>query len=311
MTTAALPQQDSTRPHGYARYRLDGCRCYVCGFSASQYELNRQRQIAAGTWQPYVDAAPARAHLAALAAAGVGRRRVMSLTGLTDSALIKLARGVNGRPPSRRIRPETERLILSIPLGDESVADGQAVDATGTIRRVQAMVALGWTFTVQAALAGRALGNYNAVMRAVQVRRSTADGVKAVYAQLSMTVPEDTPSSRRARAHAAARNWFAPLAWDDDNIDDPAATPVLLPPVDGSDPAADEMTIQHRAAGHDVPVDTVTRIEIVRRLTAANAALVAAGEPGHPTAYIAAMVCASTQTVYKIQGQLAQTAAVA
>ncbi|HEX5200913.1 MAG TPA: hypothetical protein VFW27_13360 [Actinoplanes sp.] len=66
----------SSRPHGYARYKLDGCRCYVCGWARSTYEQNRQKQIIAGTWKPWVQAGPARAHLVKLKAAGVGERRV-------------------------------------------------------------------------------------------------------------------------------------------------------------------------------------------------------------------------------------------
>lgn len=257
------------RPHGYARYKLDGCRCYTCAYAVSQYELNRVRGITAGTWQPFVDADPARRHLRALSTAGVGRRRVAELTGLTETCLTRLTSGgPNGRPPTRRIRPDTERKILAIASVD--VAAGVIIDSTGTVRRLRALHALGWTFTALAAEIGWTVQNLSTMLGAARVTRNTADLVTALYDRLSMTTAPDTPSASRSRRAAARNGWFTPLAWDDDAIDDPAAVPSLLPPVDGSDPDADEMAIQHRMAGHTVTLARVDEVEMVRRLHAAG-----------------------------------------
>lgn len=53
----------SSRRHGYARYKLDGCRCYVCGYAAAQHNDAREHAIRRGQWQPFVDAGPVRQHL--------------------------------------------------------------------------------------------------------------------------------------------------------------------------------------------------------------------------------------------------------
>jgi len=46
----------TARTHGtYTRYKLEGCRCYPCAGAASDYRANRERAIAYGTWQPFVD----------------------------------------------------------------------------------------------------------------------------------------------------------------------------------------------------------------------------------------------------------------
>ena len=61
------------RPHGYARYKLDGCRCYTCGYARSEYEAMRTRAILYGTWEPLIDAQPVRDHIKMLSEAGIGR----------------------------------------------------------------------------------------------------------------------------------------------------------------------------------------------------------------------------------------------
>ncbi len=34
-----------TRPHGYARYRLDGCHCYTCGWTVAHYNDAREHAM--------------------------------------------------------------------------------------------------------------------------------------------------------------------------------------------------------------------------------------------------------------------------
>src|SRR6266536_2166700 len=93
-----------------------GCRCARCSAANRAAAAVRERLIVYGQWQPFVDAGRARAHLAVLSAAGIGRRRVAELAGLSESAVGKLLHGGPGtRPPVRWIRSETERKILAVP----------------------------------------------------------------------------------------------------------------------------------------------------------------------------------------------------
>jgi hypothetical protein len=99
-------------------------------------------------------------------------------------------------------------------------------DPTGTTRRLQALMAIGYT---QAALCRAMQLNASHLNRLInghlgyKVNAGTAAKVKDVYRQLSMTPgPHD-----RARRFAKARGWAPPLAWDEDTIDDPAAKPDL------------------------------------------------------------------------------------
>jgi len=229
----------TTRPHGTrARYVLGpgpgkgpGCRCDDCRAANRAAASRRDRQILYGRWQPYVDAEPAREHLRALSAAGIGWKRAAELAGLSTSAVSKLLYGGPGeRPPSRRIRPQTAGAILAVKPSAGQLAPGALTGITGTRRRLQALVATGWS---QARLAGE-LGltgaNFGAMMRCDQVTAGTARAVSELYDRLwNQSPPGHDQRTRiaasRARNYAAARGWVPPLAWDDDVIDDPDGRP--------------------------------------------------------------------------------------
>lgn len=256
-----------TRAHGYAKYRLEGCRCYRCGFEKSLYDEDRRKQIIAGTWQPFVDAEPVRAHVRSLMAAGVGRRRIAVLAGCADSRIRFLLNGRPGKPPQSRIRPALAEKLLWICA--DAHAPGTSVDATGTKRRIQALACLGHTLTGQAARLGLSTGSYAVLLDRDRVRRSTADKVRVLYDEVSrLPTPAAGFGPSRIRNLARRQGWFPPVAWDEETIDDPAAAPALIPPVEGSDPAADEWAIQHVYAGHTTAagLDSATRGELARRL---------------------------------------------
>ena len=97
-----------TRAHGTrARYARGpgpgtgpGCRCADCSAANRAAGNQRSRAILYGRWQPYVDAGPVREHLRALAAAGIGHRRVGELAGVSSGSLSKILYGGPGsRPP--------------------------------------------------------------------------------------------------------------------------------------------------------------------------------------------------------------------
>lgn len=111
---------------------------------------------------------------------------------------------------------------------------GQAgrIDATGTRRRLQALVCLGYNWK----LLGQHVGaSENMIKRWAErdapgayVFRDTADKVGAVYERLSMKLPPlgttaDRIAAAKARNRARRAGWAPPLAWDD--VDDPDEKP--------------------------------------------------------------------------------------
>lgn len=225
--------------HGtYAAYVLDRCRCAPCWASNNDYENQRRRNLAYGR-SNLVDAQPVREHLARLAAAGMGLKTVSRVTGVSTGTLGKIVYGTPSRDrgPSRRVTRATETQILAV---QPRLAGGVPVDATGTHRRIQALVTQGWSLSVIASRIGMLPGNLGTLLQRDRVLTSTQAAVKALYDELWDQRPPENQwrekiSASRARGHAARNGWVPPLAWDDDEIDDPAATPhVTAPPQRGT-----------------------------------------------------------------------------
>ncbi len=186
-STAPRTSRSAKRAHGtYAKALVEGCDCQACKAAKIAYSRRRKQAIAGGgeTWTPFVDAEPARKHLAALSAAGVGLKSVVRLSGVSHGSLSKIVYGEpgRGRPPSRRIRPETLDKILAVKVTD--APGGQRVSARRTWQLVDELVAAGYT---RAELA-EAMGS-RATTPALQIGRrtvrvSTAKAVERLHRDL-------------------------------------------------------------------------------------------------------------------------------
>ena len=104
------------------------------------------------------------------------------------------------------------------------------VDATGTRRRVQALMRCGWSAARLSGLLGGDESHARKILGYRQVSTETERAVRALYDELwDRPPPEGTDPERRAASRArnyAARHGFAPpQAWDDDVIDDPDGKP--------------------------------------------------------------------------------------
>lgn len=223
------------REHGtLAAYKINDCKCGPCKAANRRYVANRNRLIAYGQWQPYADAEPVRAHVRRLQAAGLGWRRIGQLAGVPNGSMSKLIYGdpPRGMGPSKRLRPKTAAAILAIQPGLDVLAERVLVDATGTRRRVQALAVMGWAQARIADRLGVARSNFAKTMATSRVYAATARAVRAIYDELWDTPPPETThrekiAASRARNLARSRGWAPPMAWDDERIDAPAATPDL------------------------------------------------------------------------------------
>jgi len=208
-----------------------GCRCGRCTNANRAEAAHRSRMIAYGRWQPYVDAGPAREHVRTLAGAGIGWKRAAGLAGVSTGSMSKLVYGGPGnRPPARRIRPETAARILAVRAAPEALGGAALVDATGTRRRLQALVACGYSKSRLAERLGMLPGNFAQVMTRGQVQAGTERAVRALYDGLWDVPPGESGhreriSVSRAGRYARERGWAVPMAWDDEALDDPAARP--------------------------------------------------------------------------------------
>lgn len=200
------------------------------GMCGTHYEQYRTRQQAYGRWESvYVDAEPARLHAKELQATGMGARRIAELAGTSRNNINCL---IHGRPdrgtgPSKKIHKDWANKLLAIPLPEvphHLAAPRQVVPAIGTARRLQALMAIGYTQAFLSKAIGFAPTNGCRLFhpeRQNSVQAATARRVENLFNRLQLTPGPST----RARRFAQRNNWAPPLAWDEDTIDNPDARP--------------------------------------------------------------------------------------
>ncbi|GCD38014.1 hypothetical protein OEIGOIKO_05824 [Streptomyces chrestomyceticus JCM 4735] len=219
------------RPHGYARYRLDGCRCYVCAFARSQYDDNRNRAVAYGTWRPWADAEPVRIHIRHLQSCSMGLRAIAAAAGVDRKRLqaIITGRPERGTGPQEKVRPALAAAVLAVEPTLDNLPACTVIGATGTARRLQALITAGWPQHHLAVRLGMSDANFAATLHRERVVVRTVRAVRGLYDALWRADPREhgvaVQRYSRARAQAAANGWAPVGAWDDDTIDDPAAFP--------------------------------------------------------------------------------------
>jgi hypothetical protein len=175
------------RDHGYARYRLDGCRCDVCAKARAAYDRRRQMMMTAGTWQPFTDLATVQEHVRALSDIGMGQRQVAALAGVERKTVRDIASGIRhdpgrGNPPMTKVRTETATKILAVPLDPMAASDGTYIDGTLTWERIDALLAAGYT----KARISEAIGQGGRALQLGQGRVTAANAraVKALFDQV-------------------------------------------------------------------------------------------------------------------------------
>jgi len=145
--------------------------------------------------------------------------------------------------------------------------EGALVPLAGTRRRLQALAVVGHGRTELAARLGVHTRTITFLRSNQQlVRAETAAAVTALCAEL-WDKPRTDATGRKATAEAVARGWLPLAAWGDD-IDDPAAVPLLDAEPDGM---LDEIAVERFMHGtlHAEPNANATPelLEAVRRLT--------------------------------------------
>jgi hypothetical protein len=204
--------------------------------------------------QTFTSPARAAAHAAGLRASGMAGRAICDAAGICPDTLISL-----GTRP--RILRTTEARILAV---KPVLSDQTMIPRVGTTRRIRALLRMGWPHGAMSA----ECGSNTAVLlhaRADAVTVRVARAVAEMYDRLWM---KQGPS-RSTALRAARLGHPAPLAWDDDTIDDPDVKPVVDAPAADE---VDEIAVERFMAGtlRDRPNFTASpeRVEAVRQLAA-------------------------------------------
>lgn len=219
--------------HGdYRMYVTHGCRCSTCKEANNTRARRRRRQTAYGR-SPYTSADRSREHVISLTSNGLGIKQIHKISGVPASSISRLLYGrtERGEGLAKRILKTNEAKILAVQPSLDNMADAQPTDGTGTIRRLQALMAVGWSAPI---LAER-MGLNDAAFRKLlasnrKVFVSTYRNARRIYDELWNQEPPQTnrferSTATRARNLAARKGWPPPMAWDDDHIDNPKAKP--------------------------------------------------------------------------------------
>lgn len=244
-----------------------GCRCDKCQHARKMERQRRRNRLRAygranEIMHVKVDAEPARKHVKKLQMQGGGLERIADAAGVPRSALQDLIFGRRGTartgdPVMYEIFADYAQRILMLTIGD---VDLPVLDATGTMRRLRALVWMGHTQSELARRLGWTPQNFGKLIMGdhEKVTVATYDRVGALFKEL-WNVQGRASHSDAARANARRRGWLSPLAWDDiDN--DPA------PPTVDVESGVDDLAVDLATEGRDIRLTPAERRVAVERL---------------------------------------------
>lgn len=234
--------------HGATRvcYVHHHCRCDPCTDANRDQERNRTKLKAYGRYdRGVVPAEPIREHMMALAEFGIGYKQAARLAGLSTTVARTLIWGRQEPGPrygelQKNIKRENAEKLLAIQPVLANLADGATTPARGTVRRIQTLIACGWSqnrIATELGMLGSNLSTLrlryeNAARRGrgatVRVNAGTARAVAALYDRLASTTPpayghREKISVARARNLGVQHKWPLPMDWAavDDDFDRP------------------------------------------------------------------------------------------
>ena len=213
----------------------------------------------------YVDAEPVRDRLRSLVADQVPLRTLGRVTGLSPTTVRKILDG-----DQASVQRATAARVFQVNPQDVYLAQSTGhVPRIGAVRRVQALLAMGWPH--------HALGAAG-ITHSAQIICAAGDLITAarwrqvrdVYDRLSMT-PGPSPETR---GWAAKLCYAPPLAWDEESIDDPAAAPQCGAAAAAEvDEVVDAVAVARAAAAPGAAVSlTATERQAVVRVMASRGA---------------------------------------
>lgn len=177
----------------------------------------------------FTAAAPVAAHIAKLRAADMTWDQIADAAGMNCNWGIRDIAA--GRRRGGRVAVHTAEAIMSVTLpaaGDfTGRPDHALVPMIGATRRVQALVALGYTNQFIAQHANYPVEHMHRLLggKAPTLTLKAHRAIAELFERIEAAPPPRGPSALRAQRRASERGWALPLAWDLDTIDDPTVTP--------------------------------------------------------------------------------------
>lgn len=212
--------------HGDPRRYRRGCKCRPC-IDAVTAEVRRGRFLRATGRGQMITTERAARHVERLRAADMADRQIMADALISQDVLYRVVR------QEGTIRRATETRILAVkPRQNELSGSGTHISGLGSVRRLRALAADGWT----AAELARRCGKHKQFIVYLQnqtgevtVRRWVSNYITTLYTELANLKPEEhgIPAhiAKRTRDLAATKGWMGSAYWDDEAFDDPDFDP--------------------------------------------------------------------------------------
>jgi predicted ArsR family transcriptional regulator len=210
--------------------RTDVCSRPHCDLVAARRQLCNKHYRHWRNQNTRVSVEAVRAHIGALNAAGVNNNTIARTAGVSWRSVYGITSAQ--RQDQTTVRADIAHAILnlSIPARVLDLEGAVLVSNCGTQRRLQALIALGYTnLQLAQGMSMRhrefcRLLNYDGSYVTVRYARAAAD----LFNRLELTEVPSTVAASRSRNRAQRNNWALPLQWDEDTIDDPAAKPIRI-----------------------------------------------------------------------------------
>lgn len=247
---------------GFHAHKVAGTEpCDPC--RVAHYRYNKEYRVEVErTGRPRrINTAPVVEHVAALRESGMPTEEIARIAGVAPGTVLAAV------PTSSRynttMRAATAERILAVK-PTAKVAAGY-VDALGPARRLQALVAIGYSARHLGERLGTQQQNVSRLMHSHQkwLQVATRDRIVAVYNELHMTPGPST----RARTIAKKHGWLPPLAWN--NVDDPHEKPRTGDRATNNG-HVDPAIVERLLAGEKVPSTPAEKGEALRRWTASG-----------------------------------------
>lgn len=235
------------------------CRCVNCRRAHADRMDRRRRTMAYGRWEPaLVDGTSTRIHIAKLRHLGWTLEPIAAAAGVKHSTILRISSN------NREVLRTTRDAVLAIPVVEPDLMAWGRVDPTGTRRRLQALMFMGWSGAHLERRLGKSPRSLSDLMKKPAVTAVAADAVKTLYDELWTVTPNPSNGFEqgvmvRTKRWARRNGWVGPLHWDDIDTDPEPAAVVAEPFAE----RFDEQAVADAIAGEQPNLSAREKREVV------------------------------------------------
>lgn len=179
------------------------------------------------TYEFWVPAAPVREHVNKLRAFGIGQRQIALLANVPYQCVKELVGGnTNTRgQATQRITNGAARRLLAVEMKYENVADNKTIPSKASVRRIQALCAIGYSLNWQADKLKTHPQTLLFALRRDRITNGMAKKVETLFNAYAFTPKVGKSKIERrgiakTKNHAKRNGWVGAAFWENIELDD-------------------------------------------------------------------------------------------